>query len=138
MRRIATGVTSRSSPRAATQASNRAASATLLCPTPRRIRVSIPTSSATRGCARGSRESMAAASAAIVAAAFVPVSQSAPSHPSRSSRKGASLAASSAPARHAAMITDAFSSMAPLSRLSIVPTAHAVCDLTRPKARASC
>ena len=81
---------------------------------------------------------MAATSAAIVAAAFVPVSQSAPSHPSRSSRKGASLAASSAPARHAAMITAAFSSMAPLSRLSFVPTAHAVCDLTRPKPRASC
>ena len=47
----------------------------------------------------------------------------APSHPSRSSRNGASLAASSAPARHASMMTEAFSSMTPLSAPSHCPCA---------------
>ncbi len=128
----ASEVTWCSSARAPAHASNNAPSATPLCPTPRRIIVSTPASRATRRWARGSRESIAAASAAIVAAAFVPVSQSAPSHPSRSSRKGASLAASSAPARQASMITDAFSSMTPLSDPPLSPRGLAVCDLTRP------
>ena len=97
MRRIATGVTSRSSPRAPTQASNRAASATLLCPMPRRIRVSTPTQARRAGVRAAPGSPWLPPAQPSSPRAFVPVSQSAPSHPSRSSRKGASLAASSAP-----------------------------------------